>query len=91
MGLIMARWLPHPGYEECEELVTDDGLHIARIETFWYASYPSAYNVATGNWERGGAYQDAVAAKLWAERVAGEHPVKPGDERPPFYYTKETQ
>jgi hypothetical protein len=28
------------------------------------------------------AYSDRVAAMLWAERVAGEHPIKPGNERP---------
>jgi hypothetical protein len=44
-------------------------------------------NAATGNLERGGPYSDRVAAMLWAERVAGLHPAKPGDERPPFYYT----
>ena len=71
---------------ECEELVTEDGLHIARWENFAHGAYPSALNQATGNWERGGHFGDRVAAKLWAERVAGLHPAKPGDERPPFYY-----
>ena len=28
-----------------------------------------------------------VNAKLWAERVAGLHPLKEGDQRPPFYYS----
>ena len=60
--------------------------HIARIEDFGYAAYPSALNAATGNWERGGAYSNCVEAMLWAERVAGLHPAKPGDERPAFYY-----
>ena len=38
--------------------------------------------------ERGGAYYDRVEARLWCERVAGLHPAKPGDERPPFYYKR---
>ena len=67
-----------------------DGETVARIEVFWYASYPCAINAKTGNLERGGAYHDEVQAKLWAERVAGLHPTRPTDERPPFYYQKET-
>jgi hypothetical protein len=83
----MSGWEPNPHYEQCDEYVTDDGQHIARIEDFGYAAYPSALNAATGNWERHGATEDRVAGMLWAERVAGIHPVKPGDERPPFYYS----
>lgn len=82
----MSGWVPNPKYQECDEYVTDDGQHIAAIEDFGYAAYPSAHNAATGNWERGGAYTDRVEAMLWAERVAGVHPLKPGDERPAFYY-----
>ena len=61
---------------------------IGRLEDFGYACYPSALNAKTGNVERGGAYRDRVAAMQWVERVAGEHPTKLGDERPPFYYTE---
>jgi hypothetical protein len=35
--------------------------------------------------------QDRVEAMLWAERVAGLHPSKPGDECPPFYYKPERE
>ena len=80
-------WLQHPDYLECEEYVDERGCHIARIEDFGYAAYPSALNAATGNWERHGPTQDRVAGKLWAERVAGLHPMKQSDERPPFYYS----
>ena len=85
----MANWHPNPhstDHWQCDELVDDNGNHIARIEDMGYACYPSALNARTGHWERGGAYRDRVAATLWAERVAGEHPAKTGDERPPFYY-----
>ena len=80
-------WLPNPHYPECEEYVDHRGQHIARIEDFGYAAYPSALNAVTGNWERHGPTSDRVAGKLWAERVAGIHPVNLGDERAPFYYT----
>ncbi|MGJ5075479.1 hypothetical protein [Bradyrhizobium oligotrophicum] len=80
-------WLQNPHYPECEEYVDDRGQHIAAVEDFGYACYPRAYNPKDQRWERGGAYQDRVEAKLWAERVAGIHPTKPGDERPPFYYS----
>lgn len=80
-------WLQHPTYPECEEYVDHRGFHIARIEDFGYAAYPSALNALTGNWERNGPMEDKVAGKLWAERVAGVHPTKPSDERPPFYYS----
>jgi hypothetical protein len=82
-------WLQHPTYPECEEYVDERGYHIARIEDFGYAAYPSAHNAQTGNWERHGPTRDRVEGKLWAERVAGIHPVKPGDERPPFYYSRD--
>lgn len=39
--------------------------------------------------EDGDQEEARVRAKLWAERVAGLHPTKPGDERPPFYYSNE--
>jgi len=29
------------------------------------AAYPIALNATTGNWERGGAYEDRVAAMQW--------------------------
>ena len=80
-------WLQNPEYPECEEYVDHRGHHMARVEDFGYAAYPSALNAATGNWERHGPTQDRVEGKLWAERVAGIHPVKPGDERSPFYYS----
>jgi len=48
------------------------------------AAYPIALNATTGNWERGGAYEDRVAAMQWAEWIAGLHPGKPGDVRPGF-------
>ena len=80
-------WLQNPGYAECEEYVDHRGYHIAMVEEFSYGAYPTALNAATGNWERGGHFRSGVEAKLWAERVAGVHPVKPGDERPPFYYS----
>lgn len=87
----MATWKPNPNSTDdwqCDELVDDNDYVAARIETFDTRHYPMALNAATGNWERGGCYLDAVAAILWAERVAGIHPMKPTDERPPFYYTK---
>ncbi len=85
-------WKPNPDtadgahYESDDLLIDDKGNVIARLEDFGYAAYPMALNAATGNWERGGPYTDRVAAMLWAERVAGEHPPKSGDERPAFYY-----
>ncbi len=82
-------WTPvkdEDGYRVDDLIV--DGKTIARIETFSYASYPCAINAKTGNLERGGGYRDEVEAKLWAERVSGLHPAKPGDKRPPFYYRK---
>lgn len=85
----MQGWMPHPEDPDCEEYIDHRGHHIAVIQDFGYAAYPAALNAATGNWERHGPTQDRVAGKLWAERVAGIHPVKPGDERPPFYYTPE--
>jgi hypothetical protein len=84
----MPTWQPTPhnvAYQD-DLLMTDDGRCIARVEAFGYACYPCAISAATGNLERGGPYHDRVAAMQWAERVAGLHPAKPGDERPPFYY-----
>lgn len=77
------------GYQ-VEVLVDDAGKEIAMLEDFGYAAYPCAINAKTGNLERGGPHTDRVAAILWAERVAGLHPVKAGDERPPFYYESES-
>lgn len=74
------------GYQ-VEDLVDENGNILARIEDFGYAAYPCAVNAVTGNLERNGPTYDRVAGKLWAERVAGLHPTKPGDERPPFYYS----
>lgn len=92
----MAVWQPNPLNPDYTDdiLVTDDGNVIARVERFYDEdgpSYPCAVNVVTQNLERGGAMTCHVEAKLWAERVAGLHPVKPGDERPPFYYAKKDQ
>ena len=84
----MATWCQSPYREDTEGLVDSNGIIIALVEDFGYACYPTAINAATGQKERGGSYQDRVQAKLWAERVAGEHPLKPGDERPPFYYNR---
>jgi hypothetical protein len=81
----MATWQPNPNSTDrwqCDELVTERGEHIARLEDFGHAAYPTAFNAATGTWERGGAYSDRVEAMLWAERIAGLHPRKAGDERP---------
>lgn len=87
-----ATWQPNPSstnrHEQDDFLIDDDGEVLARLEDFGYACYPCAVNCKTGNLERGGAYRDRVAAMLWAERVAGLHSAKPGDERPPFYYSK---
>lgn len=89
-----AQWTPvrdgDDGYM-VDDLITNDGTAIARIEVFWYASYPCAINAKTGNLERGGAYHDEVEARLWAERIAGLHPKKPTDERPPFYYSPKNE
>lgn len=85
-----ATWQPNPFVTDYQDdhLVDDDGTHLARIEDFGMGvCYPSAINAATGNLERGGPHKDPVEAMQWCERVAGIHPVKPGDERPPFYYT----
>jgi hypothetical protein len=86
-----ATWRPNPHHDDYQDdlLMTEDGRCIGRVEDFGYACYPSAINVATGNLERGGPYYDRVEAILWAERVAGLHPSKPGDERPPCYYTQD--
>jgi hypothetical protein len=81
-----------------EAILNDAGEPVALLEAFEYAVYPCATNAVTGNVERGGAYmrsddpdEDARAferAKAWAERVCGGE-TRPGDERPPFYYTQE--
>jgi hypothetical protein len=87
---MVAQWQPMAppasGYEQLDKLVDDSGHTVAFLEDFGYAAYPCALNAATGNWERGGAYRDRVEAMQWAERVAGLHPGKLGDERPRFYY-----
>lgn len=86
----MPTWTPSPHSTDSwqdDHLIDEKGVHIARVEDFDNACYPSAINAKTGNLERGGAYTDRVAAMLWAERVAGVHPEKTGDERPPFYYS----
>jgi hypothetical protein len=70
------------------QILVHGGVTVAKLEDFGYAAYPCAINAATGNLERGGAYHDRIAAKAWAERVAGMHPAQPGDERPPFYWTQ---
>jgi hypothetical protein len=83
----MFTWQPNPHHSEYpDDLLTDGVSVIGRIEDFGYAAYPMAYNASTGNWERGGGYDDRVAAMQWAERVAGLHPPKAGDERARFYY-----
>jgi hypothetical protein len=76
-------------HESDDILIGSDGANLARVEDFGYACYPCAISAKTGNLERGGPMRDRVEAKLWAERVAGLHPNKPGDERPPFYYSAE--
>jgi hypothetical protein len=82
-------WQPNPRNDDYQDdLLMDGDRCIARIEDFVYACYPCAINAKTGYLERGGAYRDRVAAILWAERVAGLHPTKPEDKRPPFYYTE---
>lgn len=84
-------WQPNPNTTEdwhCDMLADENGVAWAYIEDFGYAAYPMAMNAATGNWERGAPHFDRVAAMQWAERVAGVHPGKPGDERPPFYYSR---
>lgn len=89
----MATWQPNPHHDDYQDdlLMDEHGNCIGRVEDFGYACYPTAINAATGNMERGGAYKDRVAAIQWVERVAGEHPTKPGDERPPFYYEPESK
>jgi hypothetical protein len=84
----MFTWQPNPHNAEYPDdlLMDENDAVIARIEEFGYACYPMALNAATGNWERGGPHFDRVAAVMWAERVAGLHPGKPGDGRPRFYY-----
>lgn len=87
-------WRPHPFADyEFDVLASDEdfarGAFIAGVEDFDHACYASSLNAQTGNWERKGPSQDRVAARLWAERVAGLHPTNPGDERPPFYYPAE--
>lgn len=85
-------WHPHPRITDYQvDVLADDeafarGDYIASVEDFGYACYATALNAATGNVERGGPHSDRAAAYAWAERVAGLHPVKPTDERPPFYY-----
>ena len=71
-----------------DDLVDEKGETIARTEQFYKSmpTYPMALNSKTGNWERGGPFEDGVKARQWCERVAGLHPTKPGDERSPFYY-----
>jgi hypothetical protein len=89
-----ATWSPNRRAEEEEGvaddlLVDDSGVQLARVEDFGYACYPCAINAKTGNLERGGPTKDRVEARLWCERVAGLRPARPGDERPPFYYSEE--
>jgi hypothetical protein len=55
---VTATWQPNPHSTEgwqCDELVSDSGEHIARVEDMGYVAYPSALNAATGNWERADA------------------------------------
>jgi hypothetical protein len=84
----MFTWQPNPHNSEYQDdlLIDEHENVIARLEEFGYAAYPMAFNAVTGNWERGGAFDDRVAAMQWAERVAGLHPPKAGDERARFYY-----
>lgn len=90
-----SRWHPRAGvdvHHQVEVLLVEEGNPdsvIAMVE--WFEDdgpyYPCAINARTGNVERGGP-MDAVDAFAWAERVAGLHPLKAGDDRPPFYYTR---
>lgn len=90
------RWYPNPFYPACEVLIEGtvgqaptykiDGVILGLVEDFKYAKYAQALNPKSGNFERMGACKDAVQAKMWVERVAGLHPLKMGDGRPPFYY-----
>ena len=81
----------HDEHHQIDALLADEndpGSIIAMVEYFGHGChYPCAINAATGNLERGGP-MDGIAAVQWAERVAGLHPPKPGDERPPFYYRR---
>lgn len=78
-------------HHQVDTLLADEnipGSIIAMVEYFGHGCYyPCAINAKTGNLERGGPMEDPVAAVQWAERVSGVHPPKPGDERPPFYYS----
>jgi hypothetical protein len=79
---MVAMWHPNSNSDDnwhCDELVADDGNHIARVESFSHGHYANAFNPRDGEWHRSGRISDAVEAMLWAERVAGEHPLKPGD------------
>lgn len=83
-----ATWQPNPEYPQMDGLVDDQtGLILATVEQFYDdgPTYPTAFDPRTSRWERGGPMRDAVEARLWAERVAGLHPLKERDARPPFY------
>lgn len=93
MSKTIPQWKPiadEPG-NQVDDLVTEDGEIIARVEDFGNAAYPCAINAATGNLERGGPHPDRAAAFAWCERVAGLHPTKSGDERPAFYYSADAK
>jgi hypothetical protein len=68
-------------FTECEDLVTESGEVIAFVIDYDYACYPHA-DPQSGEWKRGGSFSDRAAAFLWCERVAGLHPLKPGDISP---------
>lgn len=81
---MIARWEINPNNSEeweCEELIDDAGAAIATLEVFCGRNYPWAFDPAKKSWVRGGCFSDKASAALWAERVAGLHPTKPGDDR----------
>ena len=93
----MPTWVARAGVDEHHQIdvlladETNPESIIAMVEYFGnWCHYPCAINAKTGNLERGGPMLDPVAAVQWAERVAGVHPPKSGDDRPPFYYSEKS-
>lgn len=78
-------WNLHPksrGDWELEQYFADDGKCIATVERSngeSAMSFPRAFDPIDKLWKRGGAFKGKDEAKLWAERIAGVSPPKPGE------------
>jgi hypothetical protein len=79
-------WRINPNFGgdwECEQYFAADGKCIATVECAGpeMHPYPHAFDSVRKMWVRGVAFRDLMSAKAWAERIAGLHPQKPGDDR----------